>query len=191
MALNKRSLNLLLATGLICIAGGVFLLLCMFAGESLTTPILVPIITLSAGVFMLFFAFTRRKTVWTVFFGYFLTASCFFLMISSSDMTNHTLAQLWPVLAIICGAAFLAAGITVHKKLLLSNVILSLFMILMGILFLLFSMDIITIPFSTFASRWWPLLLIAFGLLLVIVFVYKQNGGTTPSQIIYDDTIEP
>lgn len=191
MALNKRSLNVLLATGLICIAGGVFLLLCMFAGESLTTPILIPIMALAAGVFMLFFAFTRKKTVWTVFFGYFLTASCFFLMISASDMTTHALSQLWPVLAIICGTAFLAAGLTVNRKLMLSNVIFSLFMIFMGVLFLLFSMDIITVPFSTFASRWWPLLLIAFGLLLIIVFIYKQKGGSMATKIIYDDNIEP
>lgn len=191
MALNKRSLNLLLATGLFCIAGGIFLLLCMAAGESLTTPILVPILTLAAGVFMIFYAFTRYKTVWTVFFGYFLTASCFFIMICSSDITDHSMSQLWPVLAIICGITFFAAGLTAHRKITLSNFIFSLYMVLMGVLFLLFSMDIIKVPFSTFASRWWPLLLIAFGLLLVLVFIYKQNGGSGNKHIVYDDTIEP
>ncbi len=189
MALNKRSLNLLLASGLICIAGGAFLLLCMLAGESLTTPILVPIISLAAGVFMIFYAFTRYKTVWTVFFGYFLTASCFFIMICSSDITVHSMSQLWPNLAIICGAALFVAGLTVHKKLTLSNVIFSLYLILMGVFFLLFSLDIITIPFSTFASRWWPLLLIAFGLLLIVVFVYKLNSGDDKASATYDKTL--
>lgn len=191
MALNKRSLNLLLATGLICIAGGAFLLLCMFAGESLTTPILIPVMALAAGVFMLFYAFTRYKSVWTVFLGYFLTASCFFIMISGSDMTSHSLSQLWPVLAIICGAAYLSAGLSVHKKFMLSNAICSVFMMGMGVFFLLFSMDIITVPFSAFASRWWPLLLIIFGLVLIIVFIYKQNSDAGKATIIYDDTIEP
>lgn len=191
MALNKRSLNLLLATGLICIAGGAFLLLCMFAGESLTTPILIPVLALAAGVFMLFYAFTRYKSVWTVFLGYFLTASCFSIVIAGSDMTEHSLSQLWPVLAIICGAAFFAASLTVNKKIMLSNSICSVFMMGMGVLFLLFSMDIITVPFSVFARRWWPLLLIAFGLVLIIVFIYKQNSGSGKAQIIYDDTIEP
>lgn len=186
MALNKRSLNLLLATGLICIAGGAFLLLCMFAGESLTTPILIPIMVLAAGVFMIFYAFTRYKTVWTVFSGYSLTASCFLIMICGSDITTHSFSQLWPTLAIICGTAFLAAGLTVHKKFMLSDVIFSLYMILMGVLFLLFSMDIITIPFSTFASRWWPLLLIAFGLLLIVVFVYKMNTDSDKASAPYD-----
>lgn len=186
MALRKRSLNLLLASGLICIAGGAFLLLCMFAGESLTTPILVPVITLAAGVFMIFYSFTRYKTVWTVFSGYFLTASCFFIMICSSDMTVHSIKQLWPSLAIICGVTFLAAGLTVHRKLVLSNVIFSLYLILMGVFFLLFSLDIITIPFSTFASRWWPLLLIAFGLLLIVVFVYKMNSDDNNAPATYE-----
>lgn len=190
MALNKRSLNLLLATGLICIAGGAFLLLLMFAGESLTTPVLVPIMTLAAGVFMIIYAFTRYKTVWTVFFGYFLTASCFFIMICSSDMTAHGFKQLWPNLAVICGAAFFAAGLTVHKKVLLSNVIFSLYLILMGVFFLLFSLDIINSPFSTFASRWWPLLLIAFGLLLIVVFIYKLNTDNEESSAGYDSEKE-
>lgn len=191
MALNKRSLNLLLASGLICIAGGVFLLLCMFAGESLTTPILVPVFVLIAGVIMAIYAFIRYKTVWTVFFGYFLTASSFFIMICGSDMTAHSMNELWPVLAIICGVAFCAAGITARHKILLSNAIFSMVMVLMGVFFLLFSMDVITVPFRTFASRWWPLLLIAFGLLLIIVFIYKQNGGSGKGHIVYDDTIEP
>lgn len=189
MALNKRSLNLLLASGLICIAGGVFLLLCMFAGESLTTPILIPIAALAAGVFMTFYAFTRRKTVWTVFLGYFLTASCFFIMVCSSDITVHSMKQFWPVLAIICGASFLAAGITARKKLVPADVIFSLYMIFMGVLFLLFSMDIITIPFSTFVGRWWPLLLIAFGLLLILVFVWKMNSAGN-TDVIHDDKKE-
>lgn len=190
MALNKRSLNLLLATGIICIAGGVFLLLCMFAGQSLTTPILIPLLTLAVGVFMIWYAFACYKTVWTIFIGFFLTASCFFMMICNSDMTVNSMKQLWPVLSIICGGSYFASGLIAHKKIHLSNAVFSLVMICMGIFFLLFSMHIITIPFRTFAARWWPLLLIVFGLLLIVVFVYKQRTGDRENRIVYDDSNE-
>ena len=48
----------------------------------------------------------------------------------------------------------------------------------LGLFFLCFSLDIISVSFAEFARMWWPLIFVVFGLVLIVLFLYMQKQKT-------------
>ncbi len=110
------------------------------------------------------------------------------------EVFSLTTTQTWPLLVIGFGVVFFLGGILSYRKFLAFYTIPSVILIFFGLVFLLFSLDIITVSFVQFASRWWPVLLVLAGLSLISVFFSNRHFKNTAfrfedvdDQTDYDD----
>lgn len=196
MALNKNktslsnSKSILFVAGIICIVFGIILLINTVLDLPQYTFFLRSGIAVVLGFFFLYYSMAKKKTIWSLFLGISLTLVGFFILLLDLNFIDYSITELWPVIVIICGFSYLAAGLSIKKKLTVSVAVLSFVLTVMGIFFLLFSINIIDIPFVVFAARWWPILLILLGLGLVILFLYMQIAGNNAKTLLYDDNEE-
>ncbi len=177
-SMKKRSFvyNVLFGLGILFIVAGIFLTLQFSKSISVTAQnVGMVLFWLLLGVYCLYHEFTHEKNVFGLFTGFFSLVIGIVVMVSGAGSPLFTFKQLWPVLVIGFGICFFSAGLISRRKFYAFFTIPSVILILLGIVFLLFSFDIITVSFTQFAARWWPVLLIIAGLALVIVFYRRQH----------------
>jgi hypothetical protein len=117
----------------------------------------------------------------------FLTGLLFLLINSGIIPYPYTIRRLWPLTGIFCAIALLCSGLYRRKRLGVSYLVPSALLILLSLLFLLFSMHIISISFRQFAITWWPLCLVIPGIALVVLFFIRSSASTALSTVIIDD----
>ena len=171
-------LNILLAIGFVFIFAGLFLLLHPFAAMANVEPFIHPFVNVCLilfGALCFYFALIKYHHAPLFFFGLYLCfVSVLFLLLSSGIMP-WKFDDLWPLCVILCGVCLFFTCLLRHHRLFSAYLIPSVLLILLGAFFLLFSMDVISISFKEFVSRWWPAFLILIGIVLVVLFLYQQN----------------
>lgn len=167
-------LNILLAIGFICIFAGLFLLVHPFAGVGDVLPF-VNICLIIFGALSFYFALIKYHHAPLFFFGLYLCLAATLFLFVSSGFLPVGWDRLWPSGVILCGICLILTCLFRHHRLLSAYIVPGLILILLGAFFLLFSLDIITMSFREFVTRWWPIFLIIAGLLLVGLFLYQQN----------------
>ncbi len=173
---EKPSFGLLLGTGIAFVLIGSFLLIARMANLEVRLYSYRYLVWSFIGGFLLFFSIVkvRRKTI--MFSGIFLILTGMLFFAIDTGFIPFTLESLWPVVVIIGGLSLFVSGVCIHKGVKSSLVIPSFALVLLGGCCLLFSLNIITEPFLQLASRWWPLVLIAAGLFLVVLFFIRNTN---------------
>jgi ABC-type multidrug transport system permease subunit len=115
----------------------------------------------------------------------FLTGSTFLFI--SSGLIPYTIIQLWPLIVFFCGVSLLVSGFYRQQRMRISHLVPSIVLILLGILFLLFSLHVFTARFSVIVAQWWPVALIAAGIALVLLYLSRSAAATALSTLILDD----
>jgi len=179
--LNRISNNIILATGLLFLILGIFLLVLFTSDLGLTLHSLRPLLFLIIGGVILYYALIKRREGWIFFPGLFLFLTGILYLLIDLKISQHTIDSLWPVMVINCGIAVLCAGIMHTGRIKLVILIPSTMIILLGVIFLLFSLDIITKSFSSLAAIWWPVILILGGIGLLIVFFMENKFSKNSS----------
>ena len=166
-------LNLLLAFGVICILVGVFLLVRVAANYHLELSFLtLALVFTGAVLFYLSLALYRRALFF--FLGMYLCFASIFNLIVASDAISLSMRQLWPVEVVLSGVCLTVTGLFKQHRFTTRYFFPALSLMALGVIFLLFSLDIIPISFASFFIRWWPALLVAVGVFLVVLFLYQQ-----------------
>ncbi|MDR3166531.1 MAG: DUF5668 domain-containing protein, partial [Treponema sp.] len=78
-------------------------------------------------------------------------------------------SQAWPFFSIFTGLALIPTGWYRHGKIKIGYVVSSLAFIVLGCLLLVFSFDVVQFTFKKFILRWWPLIVVLAGVILVLV----------------------
>lgn len=162
--------NFVLAFGFAFVILGVFLFAFISHERDVPLPIVRSLITTLAGGFVLYFALIRPTGSWTMCCGLFLVGTGIFILMVDAGLFSQGMKALWPVVIIIAGVSAFIAGCYKSKKIRLAFLVPAVVIIVLGVVFLLFSTDIISEPFFHFAGRWWPSIFILVGLVLVAVF---------------------
>lgn len=184
---NKKKYNLLLLFGLVCILFGIIFQICLFNSPKINWIVVQSSFLAFVGAFLLFLGFVQSHKFRFFFPGLFLSQSSIFWLIVNNVLYNFSFVSLWPVLLIIIGESILIATAISNKKMNFYVWVPSLSFILLGIVFLLFSIDIIKIPFIAFATTWWPIMLVLAGIVLVVIFFYKQADKQDTEAVINDN----
>ena len=188
--INDKTLKIMLALGIFCLLAGVFLLICFvtdtFDGVELITPLTI----LISGAVFLYVSLAIKKNFWFTFLGISLLLNSFLILISETGILPWSLAQIWPVIVIISGISFIAASIIFNRKLPISVWVPSFVLMFLGVLFLLFSTDIITIPFRQIAAKWWPAIMILIGVGLIVLYWYLKSFNGKVQTVLFDDSDE-
>lgn len=167
-------LNALLAAGLILVLAGLLLILRFYAGFGAEFPVLSAL-TMMLGAVIFYGAMTLLH--WAVLFFSGLLIFCIGLCMTFvfSGVLPLGSENLWPIAVILCGFCLILTCVFKHRKIRGVYLFPSVLIEVLGIVFLLFSLDIIKVSFSTFMSKWGPLVLIFAGAVLIGVFLWQRN----------------
>ncbi|AEE16304.1 LiaI-LiaF-like domain-containing protein [Treponema brennaborense] len=167
--------NIFLAAGLVFLIGGIFLLIVFAADIHIHFFALRSLFALLFGGLILYRTLTKTKKSWLLFTGLFLCLTGCVLLLSDSNIFSYTISDLWPVIVICGGLSLGTAGFYRTKYPRPVFLVPAAAIIVLGAVFLLFSLDVIVQPFSEVAARWWPSMLILMGIGLVVLFFSRSR----------------
>ena len=171
---NLKSLNISLAIGLGMIFIGFILILCFAGTVPHLSVLILPDFLFLAGFANLFYFLAVKKSSFRFFLALSLTLCGVFASLIAYKVVSLSLKQLWPVFIMITGVCLFVSGRCSHKSFSLSYDLSALVLVFIGLLFLLFSLGVITVPFRTIALFSGPLLLILGGIILVILVLRRK-----------------
>lgn len=165
---------IILAFGLILFMAG--LLLTIRKNSSVTKVFAIrPVVFLSLSVVLLFLAFAYLKNGVFLFLGIFTFLSGIVFLLGDTELLHQRMRNLWPLIVVASGISLLPAGLYKLKRIRTVYLFPAIALVGLGVFFLLFSLNIIKVSFVTFFSRWWPVILIIFGIALVAIFLWQQS----------------
>ena len=119
--------------------------------------------------------------------GFMLVFDSIFFALLNIELLHLNLKELWPVIVINAGLAFLVSDLFIYKKIRAVFLFPSVALFVLGIIFLLFSLHVFHISFAKFISVFWPIVLFVLGILLILVYgVQRINSEEFP--YIKDDS---
>ena len=182
--------DIILAAGLVfLLLGVVYGLLKLSSGES-DICVLTPVLFISSGEILLFITFAFTKGTGTFFCGMYLVLVGVVHLFIRVRFPSAVYADLWPLLVLISGAALFLTGIYRTKKIFTFYNFPSALLFLLGLIFLMFSLKVFKAKFLTLLQKFWPLILIFFGLALVITFLIQQSNKNSFPYINDEDERE-
>ena len=183
---QKTSFNLLLGTGIAFVLLGLVLLVALAVDIELKLTAFRHLIWAIFGGALLFVSLVKLQRKSLIFTGLFLLLNGILFFFIDTKFIPYSLDALWPVTVIIGGFALFASGFYVDRSIRTSQLVPPVSLVLLGVFCLLFSLDIIEDPFWQLASRWWPLVLIAAGFCLVVLF-FVWNASKIQLEDVEDD----
>ena len=128
-----------------------------------------------------------RKRSLYIGLGFMLVFDSIFFALLNIELLHLNLKELWPVIVINAGLAFLVSDLFIYKKIRAVFLFPSVALFVLGIIFLLFSLHVFHISFAKFISVFWSIVLFVLGILLILVYgVQRINSEEFP--YIKDDS---
>lgn len=174
------ALNIILAAGFLLILAGL-LLISFFSSELIEDfPFLdVSIMILGAAVFYITLVWLKWAS--TFFIGLYIFACGLLFTFIDFNVVASGLNVLWPFFSVFGGICLFLTCIFKHGRVRGVYLWPSVILTALGGVFLLFSFHVIRWSFVGFISKWFPLILIVAGAVLVGIFIYqKKSGGFFP-----------
>ena len=167
-------LNILLAAGVVLVISGLLLISRFSSGFSEEVPVF-SIAMMISGAAIFYVAMTLIH--WAIFFFLGLLVFCIGLCMTFvfTGVLPFGTAQLWPVGGMLSGVCLVLTCVFKHRKVRGVYLFPALLIEILGMLFLLFSLDVIKISLSYFIVKWGPLILILAGAVLIGVFLWQRN----------------
>lgn len=180
--------NFMLAAGLILVLVGILYCVKTFSATARIFA-LRPIFFLVIGALFLFLAFAFTGNSVFVFFGIFSILSGIVFILIDTGITNLRLSELWPAFVIASGIALFPAGFYKMRRVRTVYLFPAITLGVLGILFLMFSLHVIRLPFSHFIAHVWPVMILFFGIMLVFLYLWQQHNNKN-FPFFVDDSID-
>lgn len=171
---GTKILNSILALGMLFIFLGVLLTLAFLGSSPDFATWSIPVVIFLAGLVDLYIYIAFSRSSFKLFLGLGLTFFGIFSLLLACKLFPSGLESLWPVYALLTGLALAIAGRTTGKRFTLNYDFPALVLLGLGIVFLLFSFDVIKIPLRSLAVFIYPGILILAGAFLVILFFHRK-----------------
>ena len=182
--------KILLAIGLFCIAFGLVMQMILIKKITIDFDIFYYSIIILLGLTFLYLACLKKVSMWRFLLGLFFSFVGLFFFIADYCFTNYDILTLWPVIMSLAGLSIILAFVFSHKKITASILVPSLVLLLGGVLFLLFSIDVVKLSFISVVINLLPIILIVSGAILFGSFFYVQSGKQHISPEFIEDNDE-
>lgn len=172
---NIKLYRTLLAAGFFCVFAGLVLLLTLPQKNAESFLIYFCIITMFISALGVYISLIVQKA-FPFFLGlnvFLVSATCAFLSVNTN---SFSVEHYWPISMISLGITLIPSGYIRYKKMRTIYTIPACVLSALGIVFLLFSLDVIKIPLRTFMAYCWPLVLVICGIILIIYYLYGQKN---------------
>jgi len=153
------------------------LLLLVSNGIIRTGALLVPLGLLGTGIALFSVGTTRDGREGAVFPGAFLTLLAIFLVLRATILSEVAILRIWPVFLSMAGIALFVYAWNKGPDFRLVIGVPAVFIIVLSIVFLLFSMDVVRVGFLDFVLAWWPFLLVFAGIITLWSHYNRQSGS--------------
>jgi hypothetical protein len=164
----KYANKLLVSGAAILVAGGTLLLWSL--GYLPGPGNLWPLPFMFAGLFLLYLAYLRGKSVRFIIPGMVLTLGGTFFLLLNTILFDQGMERYWPFFMLITGLSLIPYGMRKKGAARTATIIPAIFIAALAIMFLPFSLGAAGIGFLDFVRQWWPLILIGLGLALIVSF---------------------
>ena len=185
-----RTHKIFLAIGLLFILLGIFLQIFLNRNLVFNTAVLYSIIVAFGGAVFLYIACLKKSSMWKFAVGLFLTLGGLFFVIVEAYFDDYSLKTLWPVLVSLAGTSIICSAIFSKRRITFSILMPSIVLVIMGVLFLFFSLDIIKDSFISVVTNLLPFLLIISGVVLFGSYFYVQSGRQYINPELIEDNDE-
>ncbi len=138
-----------------------------------------PVIPLIAGLVLLYFRVFRTGPDYYLFVGTALVLAGALLLLTRTAFPAE-LIRIWPLFMTIVGVSMFIYGRRKSGAVRVTFTVPGAAMVLLSAVFLTFALELLTVDFVRFVSRWWPIILVLLGLSLVIAHVLRSAPGGEP-----------
>lgn len=162
-----------LVLGIMLVIAGIFLM----ASHSFTSEETISmrvIVNIVLGALLLFLGLGPFSNWFLILAGLFVLQLGFLLLLVDLHVIPYTMRQAWPILVSAAGIALVPAGLYRLKRMRSIYLFPAILLILLGIFFSLFSFRILNVSLSLFMHRWWPILIVFTGVILVALYFIQQ-----------------
>ncbi len=170
-----KRLNAILLSGMALIFAGLILILFIAGTVPDVQVLLLPAVLFISGFVNLFLFMTNKRTPFRLFLSLALSLNGVFASFLAFGIFPVGADELWPVYIFITALSLFASGRFTGKRFALSYDLPALMLLALGILFLLYSFDVITVPFRTLALLACPGIMICAGVFLVVLFMHRKS----------------
>lgn len=171
---KSRGDDVLVLSALMAILIGVGLLL-HTTGLARSLHPLWPLVLLGIGASLIYVDIAKRRSTVLLSGGLFLIIGGCVLLVGSLGGWHFKMT--WPLLMAAVGLSWLAAGLRQSRRLKASFAAPAFGFLALGLFFSLFSFRIVKTSLGRFIAEWWPSLLIAGGVVLLLVFSASRRRG--------------
>jgi hypothetical protein len=134
----------------------------------------------STGVICAVLALRLRKRSLYLFLASFFIQIGLFLLLSALHLFPLPFSKAWPLLSVFSGLALFPSGWHRYGLFKTNYIVSSIAFVLLGFVFLVFSLDMVSFSFAQFVLNWWPLIIVLAGLVLVLLaLATKDNQRNT------------
>jgi hypothetical protein len=168
------------------IIGLLFMLLgCAFLLGSMANisrfSVLISFFFIVLGVGCAVLAIKFKKSSLYLFFAAYSFQVGLFLFLSSLNIIPAPFSRVWPLLSVFSGIALIPAGWHRYGNVRIRYIVPSLAFIILGSILLVFSLDLVSFSLAQFVKDWWPLLILLWGLIFMLVSLGTRNAGDKQS----------
>lgn len=171
---NIKFFRIVLAVGFLFILIGINFMI-LFPSKKIEgfIPVLFFILMIFSSITSYIAILTKKSLL--LYFGMNLFVYSVGALIIKTSSLEFSIIKLWPIMMISFGLTLIPCEHFKLKKLKVFYVVPSIGLTFLGLVFLLFAYDIITISFFEFVSLYWPVLLVLAGIVLISLYFAGQT----------------
>ena len=170
-----RFYNMILALGIFLITAGFIMFILSPGGTDSLFMTAWPVVGMVLGAVFLYFTLSFTHNSFHFFLGIFCALSGIFFGLVASGVVPKTLHEWWPASVVFASLALLASGFYKAHKLRIAYTFPAVTLLLLGIVFLLFSFRAIPVSFKSFALMFVPFFIIISGVFMVVLFLLQRK----------------
>ena len=170
-----RFYNMILALGIFLITAGFIMFILSPGGTDSLVTTVWPLVGIVCGAVFLYFTLSFTHNSFHFFLGIFCALSGIFFGLVTSGVVPKTLHEWWPASVVFASLALLASGFYKAHKLRIAYTFPAVTLLLLGIVFLLFSFRAIPVSFKSFALMFVPFFIIISGVFMVVLFLLQRK----------------
>ena len=135
-----------------------------------------PVIPLIVGLVLLYFRVFRSGPDYYLFIGTSLVLAGALLLLTNTAFPAE-LIRIWPLFMTIVGVSMFIYGRRKSGAVRVTFTVPGAAMVLLSAVFLTFALELLTVDFVRFVSRWWPLILVLLGISLLVTHAIRGSVG--------------
>ena len=167
--MNRTPPRYLLVTGVVIGLAGSLLMLGKL-GYLPQPGALWPVAVILTGLVFLYLAWPLKGSDRWIIPGMLLTLGGIVLLLMNTVLQSQSIVRIWPVFMLVTGASLVPYGFRKHGSARIAIVVPGLFISLLALLFIPFSLHHTEGGLAAFVRQWWPMILVILGAALIVSF---------------------